>query len=303
MKSPRHIQSAVGALFALALALASFCHASAATAAVTAAEASWAEFSSFSYEGHDPLFEHAPVKSNDFYNPILAGFYPDPSICRVGEDFYLINSSFSYYPGVPIFHSRDLVNWTQLGHVLDRPSQLDLDGLPVSSGIFAPAITWHDGLFYMITTTIRGIGNFYVTATNAAGPWSEPQRLKFDGIDPSFFFDDDGKAYVVHNGSPPDNQPLYNGHRAIWLWEFDPATKAVKNGRILVNGGVDISKQPVWIEGPHIFKRNGFYYLTCAEGGTGPDHSQVVFRTRSLSEPFVPGSQNPILTQRDLDPA
>ena len=266
-------------------------------------EDGWIDFPFFSYEGRDPVFDQDPPSAREYYNPILAGFHPDPSVCRVGEDYYLVNSTFSYFPGVPIFHSRNLVDWTQLGHVLDRPSQLNLDGLPVSSGIYAPAISWHNGVFYLITTNVRGIGNFYVTAVNPAGPWSDPVPLAFDGIDPSIFFDDDGGAYIVHNGPAPDNKPLYDGHRAIWLWDFDPAARTVKNGRILVNGGVDLSQKPVWIEGPHLFKRNGYYYLTCAEGGTGPDHSQVVFRSRSLAEPFVPAPRNPILTQRDLDPA
>ncbi|WP_343125566.1 glycoside hydrolase family 43 protein [Termitidicoccus mucosus] len=276
----------------------------AATPVAESPETRWAEFTSFTYEGRDPVFDRQPPSPSQYYNPILPGFYPDPDICRAGKDFYLINSSFSYYPGVPIFHSTDLVNWTQLGHVLDRPSQLDLDGLPVSSGIFAPAITHHDGLFYMITTNVRGIGNFYVTAKDPAGPWSDPVTLpEIDGIDPSFFFDDDGRAYIVHNGPPPDNKPLYDGHRAIWLWEFDPAVRAVNGkGRIIVNGGVRLADKPVWIEGPHIFKRNGFYYLCAAEGGTSVNHSQVVFRTRSLAEPFEPFPGNPILTQRDLDP-
>jgi alpha-N-arabinofuranosidase len=264
-------------------------------------ETGWAEFKSFAYEGRDRFFDQEPPSATQYYNPIVAGFYPDPSICRVGNDYYLINSSFAYFPGVPIFHSTDLVNWTQIGHVLDRPSQLNLDGTAVSQGVFAPAITYHDGLFYVITTGVYSGGNFVVTAKNPAGPWSDPMPLKFGGIDPSIFFDEDGKAYIVHNGDPSDNKPLYSGHRAVWLWGFDPRTGTVSNGRIIVNGGVDISQKPSWIEGPHIFKRNGWYYLTCAEGGTGPDHSQVIFRTRSLSEPFVPGPHNPILTQRNLD--
>lgn len=286
-------------LTALLATLAPFALPPAALAA--APESAWVEFDSFRYQGRDPVFEAAPPAVGEYYNPIVAGYYPDPSICRVGDDFYLINSSFSFFPGIPVFHSRDLVNWTQLGHVLERPSQLDLDGLPVSSGIYAPAIEHHDGLFYVITTNVRGIGNFYVTAKDPAGPWSDPITLPIDGIDPSFFFDDGGRAYVVHNGPPPDNNALYNGHRAIWLWEFDPASRTVKNGRIIVDGGSDIREKPVWVEGPHIFKRKGWYYLSCAEGGTGPNHSQVIFRTRKLSEPFVPAPQNPILTQRDLD--
>lgn len=263
---------------------------------------SWVPFNAFQYEGRDSVYSTRPPAQGEYYNPILAGFYPDPSICRRGDDFYLVNSTFAYFPGVPIFHSTDLVTWNQIGHVLDRPSQLNLDGLPVSSGIFAPAITHHDGVFYMITTNVQGIGNFFVTANDPAGPWSDPMPLQFDGIDPSFFFDDGGSIYVVHNGTPPDNKPLYDGHRAIWLWEFDPKTRTVINGRIIINGGVDISQQPVWIEGPHLFKRNGYYYLSCAEGGTSVNHSQVIFRTESLDEPFKPGPGNPILTQRDRDP-
>jgi alpha-N-arabinofuranosidase len=267
-------------------------------------EKTWAEFSSFVYEGKDPVFDRRSPSSAEFYNPILAGSYPDPSICRVGGDFYLINSSFAFYPGIPIFHSTDLVHWTQIGHVLDRPSQLDLDGLSVSHGIYAPDISFHDGRFYVITTNIYGIGNFYVTATDPAGPWSDPVPLKrVKGIDPSFFWDDDGRAYIVHNGEPPDNKPLYDGHRAVWLWEFDPKTgDVVGDGKIIVNGGTDISQKPSWIEGPHLLRQGGFYYLCAAEGGTGPKHSQVIFRSRSVHGPYEPWDKNPILTQRDLDP-
>jgi xylan 1,4-beta-xylosidase len=161
----------------------------------------WIEFRSFEYRGEDALGQPAQPKADEYRNPILSGFYPDPSIVRVGEDFYLVNSSFSWYPGVPIFHSRDLVHWKQLGHVLDRPEQLPLSGLGVSRGIFAPTIRFHSGRYYMIPTNVDGIGNFYVTATNPVGPWSNPAVLpEIAGIDPSFFFDDDGKAYIVHNG-------------------------------------------------------------------------------------------------------
>ena len=138
-----------------------------------------------------------------FRNPILPGFYPDPSICRVGEDYYLVNSTFEYFPGLPIFHSRDLVHWRQLGHVLDRPSQLPLDGVYASGGLYAPTIRYDRGTFYVINTLVGGTskkGNFIVTATNPAGPWSEPYWLEnAPGIDPSLFFDDDGRAWYVGN--------------------------------------------------------------------------------------------------------
>jgi alpha-N-arabinofuranosidase len=238
----------------------------------------------------------------EYHNPILAGFYPDPSLCRVGDDYYLINSTFAYFPGIPIFHSTDLINWRQVGHVIHRPEQLRYDGVGVSGGIFAPAITHHNGAFYVVCTMVGGEGNFVVTAADPAGPWSDATRLRFDGIDPSLFFDDDGRAWIVNNGGP-EGRPQYDGHRAIWIQEFDPVAKRMIGPRkVLVNGGVDISKHPIWIEGPHIFKRNDWYYLCCAEGGTGPQHSQVIFRSRQVDGPYEPWDKNPILTQRDLSP-
>lgn len=265
----------------------------------------WVEFRSFEYRGEDSLSQPIHPKDNEYRNPILAGFYPDPSMVRVGQDYYLVNSSFSWYPGVPIFHSRNLVNWEQIGFVLNRPEQLPLSGAGVSRGIFAPNIRYHNGRYYMITTNVDGIGNFYVTAENPAGPWSDPIALpEIQGIDPSFFFDNDGKAYIVHNGVPPDNKPLYSGHRALYLFPFDVNSGKVSGpGKIIVNGGTDLSKKPVWIEGPHIFKRKGFYYLIAAEGGTSEQHSEVVFRSRSVDGPYLSYPHNPILTQRTLSPS
>lgn len=265
-------------------------------------------FESFTYTGRDSAFE-APLPAGHYRNPILAGYYPDPSICRVpaksasgAEDYYLINSTFAHFPGIPIFHSRDLVNWTQLGHVIDRPTQLNYDGLGITRGIFAPAISHHNGTFYVVCTMVDKGGNFLMTATNPAGPWSDPVWLGFDGIDPSLFFDDDGRAWMVNNGNPPDNKPLYQGHRAIWIQEFDVANRKLTGPRsIIVNGGADITTKPVWIEGPHLYKRDGWYYLCCAEGGTSIQHSQVILRSKSPTGPFVPWDKNPILTQRDLD--
>ncbi|HKG96124.1 MAG TPA: glycoside hydrolase family 43 protein [Gemmatimonadaceae bacterium] len=261
-------------------------------------------FEWFEYRGDDSVYRAVRAGPDEYLNPILPGFYPDPSLVRVGGDYYLVASSFAYFPGVPIFHSRDLVSWTQLGHVLDRPSQLDLDGAGISRGIFAPAIQYHAGTYYMITTLVDRGGNFLVTATDPAGPWSDPVWLReIDGIDPSLFFDDDGRAYVVNNG-PPAGTPRYEGHRAIWMQEYDAAAKRLVGPReVIVDGGVDLSKQPIWIEAPHIFKRNGRYYLICAEGGTGYEHSEVVFRGDSPRGPYVPHAGNPILTQRHLDRA
>jgi xylan 1,4-beta-xylosidase len=275
-----------------------------ASAQQAAPSAPVAAFEWFEYVGKDPLSD-APLAPSSYRNPILAGFYPDPSLCRVGADYYLVNSSFAYFPGVPLFRSRDLVHWTQVGAVLTRPSQLKLDGLQVSQGIFAPSLRHHAGMFYMITTLVGGGGNFFVTASDPASPWSDPVWLpEIDGIDPSFFFDPDGRAYIVNNGPPADGRGLYSGHRAIWMQEFDLKSRRLTGPReIIVDGGVDMSKHPIWIEGPHVFKRNGWYYLIAAEGGTGEDHSEVVFRSRTVRGPYVPWEKNPILTQRTLDPA
>lgn len=257
-------------------------------------------FDWFEYTGKDAVFE-AQLPAGSYRNPILAGFYPDPSVTRAGDKFYLVNSTFAYFPGIPVFESSDLVHWRLLGHVLERPSQLRFDGLAVSRGVFAPAIHHHDGVFYVLNTLVDSGGNFISTAKNPAGPWSDPVWLpEIDGIDPSLFVDADGKAYVLNNG-PPDEKPKYDGHRAIWMQELDlQRMKLVGPRRVLVNGGVDISKQPIWIEGPHLFKRGAWYYLMCAEGGTGPNHSEVILRSKSVWGPYVPYRNNPILTQRDL---
>ncbi|PZX61819.1 glycoside hydrolase family 43 protein [Hydrotalea sandarakina] len=240
-----------------------------------------------------------------FQNPILAGFYPDPSICKVGNDYYLTNSTFAYFPGLPIFHSKDLVHWQQLGFALNRPEQLNLDSAGVSRGLFAPDISYHQGKFYIVCTLIDKLGNFIVTAQNPAGPWSNPIPLpKVDGIDPSLFFDTiQNKTYLVYNSVAPNNQPLYEGHRTIRLVEFDiQKFETIGKEKIIVNGGVDLSKKPIWIEGPHIFQKDGFYYLICAEGGTAYQHSEVVFRSKQVDGPYEPWQNNPILTQRQLNP-
>lgn len=269
--------------------------------AAAAADATHARFSAFTYRGHDAVFD-GPLPAGHFRNPILTGFQPDPTLCRVGDDYYLVTSSFSYLPGLPVHHSRDLVNWRLIGHAITKPGPLRYAGLRVSRGLFAPALSFHKGRFYLVCTMVDGGGNFVITATNPAGPWSEPVFLPFEGIDPSIFFDEtDGSAWMLNNGAPV-GPPRYEGHRAIWLQRFDPQALAmVGPRRVLVDGGADPSTKPIWIEGPHLFRRGGYLYLCSAEGGTSVDHRQVIFRTRSLQEPFVPWSGNPILTQRDLD--
>ena len=260
-------------------------------------------FSKFVYQGNDRVYNENPLKADEFYNPILPGCYPDPSITRKGGDYYLVCSSFAMFPGVPVFHSKDLVNWTQVGHVLDRKSQLKVQDTGISAGIYAPTIRYnpYNDTFYMITTQFAGgMGNIIVKTKDPFQGWSDPIQLKFDGIDPSIFFDEDGKAYVVHNDAPDKGKELYTGHRVIKVWEYDVEKDQIIPGtdKIIVDGGVDLSKKPIWIEAPHLYKKNGKYYLMCAEGGTGDWHSEVIFVSDSPKGPFKPAPGNPILTQR-----
>lgn len=263
-------------------------------------------FSNYVYQGNDKVYNENPLKADEFYNPILQGCYPDPSIARKGEDYFLVASTFAMFPGVPIFHSKDLVNWKQIGHVLDRTSQLNVVDCGISAGVYAPAIKYNpnNGYFYMITTQFSGgFGNIVVKTQDPFKGWSDPYKLKFNGIDPSLFFDDNGKAYVVHNDAPDRGKELYNGHRVIKIWEYDVVNDQVIAGtdKIIVDGGVDLSKKPIWIEAPHIYKKNGKYYLMCAEGGTGDWHSEVIFISDDPKGPYIPAPSNPILSQRYLN--
>lgn len=232
-------------------------------------------------------------------NPILKGFYPDPSICRVGEDYYLVNSSFSYFPGVPLFHSRDLGHWEQVGNILDRPEQLPLEGGEISRGIFAPVIRWHKGTFYMITTNVDQGGTFVVTSKAPEGPWSDPFYLgeEAKGIDPSLFFDEDGTCYYVGT-RPNSNGVHYNGDWEIWLQELDLEKMCLTGeSRTIWKGAM---QNAIWPEGPHLYKIGEYYYLLHAEGGTAEDHCICVARTRSLEEPFEGCPRNPVFTHRHL---
>jgi xylan 1,4-beta-xylosidase len=262
-------------------------------------------FDYFSYKGEDDYYAQNPLPGRDyFYNPVLPGWFSDPSICTNGEDYFLVTSTFSYFPGVPVFHSKDLVNWKLIGHVLDRESQLPLKGQRTSGGIFAPAISYNprNQTYYMITTNV-GAGNFFVKTKDPFGSWSDPIWLPdVQGIDPSFFFDDNGKAYIVNNDAP-EGKPRYDGHRAIRIQEFDPASDKAFGPRIvLIDGGIHPEQKPIWIEGPHMYKINGQYYLMAAEGGTGPNHCEVILRSDSPMGGFKAWDKNPILTQRQLDP-
>ncbi|WP_179021869.1 glycoside hydrolase family 43 protein [Winogradskyella forsetii] len=260
-------------------------------------------FSNVVYEGMDQVYKDNPLKENEFYTPILQGFYPDPAITRKGDDYYMVCSSFAVFPGVPIFHSKDLVNWTDLGGVLNNVDEFNPHDTGISAGVYAPGITYnpHNDTFYMIVTAFSGgLGNIIVKTKDPKQGWGSPIKLDFGGIDPSIFFDDDGKGYVVHNDAPDKGKELYSGHRVIKMWDYDVENDKVIPGtdKIIVDGGVDLSKKPIWIEAPHLYKKDGSYYLMCAEGGTGGWHSEVIFKSDSPKGPFIPAPSNPILTQR-----
>lgn len=237
-----------------------------------------------------------------FENPILSGFYPDPSICRVGEDYYLATSSFVYFPGIPIFHSKDLIHWEQIGHAIHRLTQLDYKNCETSLGLWAPSLHYHNGLFYLINTFVsegREIkrDNYIVTAANPAGPWSNPVFIEdADGIDPSLFFDEDGRMW--YTGNYIEKEPEYEGHHGIYLCELDTTTfEFIGNRHIIWNGAKTRSK---WIEAPHIYKKDDYYYLLVAEGGTFTNHSIMMARSKTIYGDYEICPRNPIVSHRHL---
>jgi len=242
------------------------------------------------------------ILQRKFRNPILPGCYPDPSICRAGEDYYLVTSTFEYFPGLPIFHSRDLVHWRQLGHVLDRPSQLPLDNVHASGGLYAPTIRYANGVFYVINTLVDGTsrsGNFIVTATDPAGPWSEPYWLESaPGFDPSLLFDDDGRVWYVGNVLLEPGESKYRGHTEVWLQELELKSMRLVGERFALWEGA--MKSAIWAEAPHIYKMGGFYYLFASEGGTAHEHAVSVARSEKVTGPYTGNPRNPILTHRHL---
>ena len=231
-------------------------------------------------------------------NPIMPGFYPDPSICAVGGDYYLINSTFAYFPGLPIMHSKDLVHWEQVGNAMERASQLPLGNCGHSQGLFAPTIRYHKGMFYVICTNVSHCGNYIVTAEKPEGPWSEPYYLEgAQGIDPSLFFDEDDRCYYIGT-RPCQTGVKYNGDWYIWIQELDLETmKLIGEPKDVWNGAM---KNICWPEGPHLYKKNGYYYIMHAEGGTGPEHAVCVCRSKDIWGPYENCFCNPILTHRHM---
>jgi xylan 1,4-beta-xylosidase len=224
-----------------------------------------------------------------YTNPVIPGFHPDPSICKVGEDFYLVTSSFEYFPGVPIFHSKNLVNWKQIGHCLTSESQLSLHQAKSSLGIFAPTIRYYNGRFYMITTNMTSKKNFFVWTENPEGPWSEPIFLDWPGIDPSLLFDEDGKVYLTGTQDIFCGEPM-----GIYQAEIDMETGKLLSERRLIWEGTG-GAHP---EGPHLYKINGTYYLVIAEGGTEYGHMVTMARSQQPFGPFESHPNNPVLTHR-----
>jgi xylan 1,4-beta-xylosidase len=223
-----------------------------------------------------------------FRNPIIPGFYPDPSVCRVGEDYYLVNSSFAYFPGVPIWHSKDLIHWRQIGYCLTRESQLQLGDSAMSGGIYAPTLRYHEEKFYMVTTNIDKGVHFYVWTHDPSGEWSDPIYVDQAGIDPSLFFDDDGTVYFTSTGALQS--------KGIYQCEIDIETgQKLRDTRLIWRG-----TGGAFPEGPHLYKVNGYYYLMCAEGGTEYGHMETIARGETPYGPFESSPSNPILSHRSL---
>ena len=207
-------------------------------------------------------------------NPILPGFHPDPSICRVGDDYYIANSTFEWFPGIPIHHSRDLRNWHLIGHALTRPSQLDLRGVTDSGGVWAPSLSHADGKFWLVYTNIRNTGMgrpfkdidiFLTTADDITGPWSDPVPLDSIGFDPSLFHDADGRKYLLN--IEWDFRKNHYRFAGITLQEYNPATRQLTGPRHKI-----FRKENILCEGPNLYLRDGWYHLLLAEGGTGCNH-------------------------------
>ncbi|MEM6796443.1 MAG: glycoside hydrolase family 43 protein, partial [Acidobacteriota bacterium] len=270
-------------------------------------EALTASFDRFEYRGSDAVFDR-PLSADQYRNPILAGFYPDPSVVRVGDEYYMTHSTFGFYPGLPVFKSRDLVHWVQIGNAIDRPEMMDFTGMHLGwNGLYAPTLEYHRGSFYIINTCVGCGGNFVISASDPAGPWSDPVWISeiadVGGIDPQMFFEND-RVFIV-NHEMPEGPELYDGHRALWIREVDPQTYEILGmKKMIVDGGINhLVEKPGYVEGPHLYKVGDFYYLSAPEGGTGLDHRQTIYRAGDVWGPYEPYANNPILTQRTLDPA
>ncbi|MBR1496090.1 MAG: glycoside hydrolase family 43 protein [Oscillospiraceae bacterium] len=228
-------------------------------------------------------------------NPILPGFYPDPSVCRVGGDFYLACSSFELYPGIPVFHSRDLAHWEQVSYAMTMENGFHVSANMGTGGVMAPTIRCHDGTFYIINCNFADKGNFYVTASDPKGPWSEPHWITdIPDIDCSLFFDDNGRSYLVS----PGDDPSEDNHRAIFLTEYDlKHGKAVGKRTKIWNSALRGAASP---EAPHIYHIGDWYYLMIAEGGTEHYHAVTVARSKTVDGWYEGNPANPVMTHRQF---
>ncbi|TPE49563.1 glycoside hydrolase family 43 protein [Amaricoccus solimangrovi] len=244
-------------------------------------------------------------------NPILRGFNPDPSVARVGEDVYIATSTFEWYPGVRIHHSRDLVNWRLVARPLDRAAQLDMRGAPDSCGVWAPCLSFADELFWLIYTDVKRFDgnfkdahNYLVTAPSVTGPWSDPVYLNSSGFDPSLFHDDDGRKWLLnqqwrHLTDGVGGQPRHPAFDGILAQEYDPVARRLTGPIRDIFAG---SPRGL-VEGPHLFKREGWYHLTVAEGGTGYDHAVTMARSRRLTGPYELHPDTFLMTSKDVPDA
>lgn len=225
-----------------------------------------------------------------YHNPIVKGFHPDPSICRKDSGFYLVTSTFEYFPGVPLYRSGNLVNWELTGHCLTTSTQLPLQGCGASGGIYAPTIRYHDGIFYMTATNVSSIRNFIVYTSDPTDVWSNPVAVDQGGIDPSLFFDDDGKVYYTSTAQDQE------GRDGIQMCEINPLTGEKLTDSVFITDGCG----GCYPEGPHIYKRKGFYYLLLAEGGTEYGHHAVMMRSQRPWGPYEASPYNPFISHGNL---
>ncbi len=265
-----------------------------------------AYFASFTYTGNDPIFNPQNLGNGEIFNPILQGAYSDATICRKGNDYYMVTANYAFFPGLPVLHSTDLVNWEQICYAFPTEEYLFNKSLRAEQGLYPSTIRYnkYDDTFYITGTLVGGGGHFITKAKDPAGPWSIPKWINaFGGVHPSLLFDDDGKAYIINQGDP-NYEPPYLDCKAIWCQELDTKEMTpIGDRRIIMIGGDNIEKKPVWLESPQLYHIGEYYYLLASEGGgLGNGFATCAYRSTNIWGPYEHYSQNPILTQRRLTP-
>lgn len=262
-------------------------------------------FKNFTYEGSDSYFDSTLLTPGKMWNPILQGSHPGTSICRKGNDFYMASATFSMYPAIPIYHSTDLVNWELINFALPTEQQYLNSSLRSNEGIYPPTIRYNQerDMFYISGTFVGGGGHFIISTKDPAGQWTNPQYVfGVLGIHATLFFDDDGKTYLIHQGDPTYDPP-YDGFKVIYIQEFDLDKGATVGERhAILEGGHDLSQRPGWLESPHLYKHEGYYYLSASEGGSlGKWFASCIYRSKNIWGPYEHYEHNPNLTQRYLE--